>query len=214
MDREEKLQWYRHAQQILRRHHDQYAGQFVPAMATEEWFDLDLGDGITVVGSIDHVTPTADGGFGIVDWKTNRKAKNRQQVASSLQLAIYALAAEHLWGTAPDWVALEFVVPGIRVAVERDQIDTDKAVRTIHQVAAKIRAEEFTPSPSRLCGWCDFRAECPAFEGDGPDVAGTALVELKTLQRRRARDEARMRQLEDLVRERLGDDALVEIDAG
>jgi len=213
MERDEKLQWYRHAQQILRRHHDQYASQFVPAMATEEWFDLDLGDGISVVGSIDHVTPTSDGGFGILDWKTNRKAKNRKQVASSLQLAIYALAAEHLWGRSPDWVALEFVVPGVRVAVSRDEIDTDGAVRTIHQVAAKIRAEEFAPSPNPLCNWCDFRSECPAFEGDGPDVAGTAVVELKKLQRRRARDDARMQHLEQVVRDRLGEEAVVEVQA-
>jgi RNA polymerase sigma factor (sigma-70 family) len=77
--------------------------------------------------------------------------------------------------------------------------------------ADRIRAEAFEPTPSRLCNWCDWRAECPAFEGDGPDVPGTALVELKRLQRRRARDEARIAELEEIVRSRLGDEALVEV---
>ena len=211
MDRDEKVRWYRHAQDILRRHHDRYANDYAPAVATEQWFELDLGDAVTVVGSIDHVAPTPSGGIGIVDWKTNRKAKTRSQVASSLQLAIYALAARELWGQDPQWVALDFVVPGVRVTVNRAEIDIDAAVGRIRDVAAKIRAEAFVPRPSALCPWCDWRDECPAFSGEGPDVAGTALVELQRLRRRAQRDQERMASLEDLVRSRLGDDALVEI---
>lgn len=214
MDRDEKLRWYGHAQQVLRRHHARHASSYVPAMATEAWFELDLGDDIEVVGSIDHVTPTPSGGFGIVDWKTNRKAKTRSQVAGSLQLAIYALAARQLWGAEPDWVALDFVVPGARVTVGRHEIDMDGAVTAIRQVAAQIRSGEFEPRPSPLCGWCDYRGECPLFEGDGPDVPGTALVELKRLHRRRRRDQGRMAELEALVRSRLGDDALLDLDGG
>lgn len=209
MERVEKLRWYRHAQDVLRRHHARYAPTYTPAVACEQWFELDLGDGIAVVGSIDHVARTASGGVGIVDWKTNRKAKTRQQVAGSLQLAIYTLAAVQLWGQEPDWVALDFVVPGVRVSVDRADIDTDHALAEIRAVAAAIRAEAFEPLPSRLCPWCDWRAACPAFEGDGPDVAGTALVELKRLRRRAERDQARIAQLEALVRDRLGQDAEV-----
>lgn len=213
MARQDKLEWYAHAQNVLRRHHERHSAGYRPAMVTEAWFELDLGRDIQVVGSIDHVAPTDAGGFGIVDWKTNRRAKDRRRVAGSLQLAIYAMAAEQLWGRAPDWVALDFVVPGVRVAVARDEIDVDGAVATIHQVADQIRAEVFPAKPSRLCDWCDFRAECPAFAGDGPDVAGTALVELTSLRRRMARDRRRHDELEALVRDRLGDEAVIEIDA-
>ncbi|MPZ73663.1 MAG: hypothetical protein GEU74_10605 [Nitriliruptorales bacterium] len=208
MDRDEKVRWYRHAQNVLRRHHDRHARTYAPAVATEQWFELEVGNAVTVVGSIDHVARTDSGGIGIVDWKTNRKAKTRADVSDSLQLAVYALAARHLWGHDPDWVALEFVVPGIRVTVPRDQIDVDAAVVRIHKVADRIRSEAFDPRPSALCSWCDFRDECPAFEGDGPDVAGTALVELRRLQRRSERDRKRMESLEAVVRTRLGDDAL------
>ena len=213
MDRADKIAWYRHAQDVLRRHHEQHAPTYRPAVACEEWFELDLGEDIEVVGSIDHVAKTS-GGIGIVDWKTNRKAKPRKYVVGSLQLAIYALAAKALWGTEPEWVALDFVVPGVRVTVPREDIDTEAAVRTIRQTAEQIRSATFEPKPSRLCGWCDYRAECPAFEGDGPDVPGTALVELQRLRRRQARDQARIAELEALVRDRLGDEALVEVETG
>ena len=211
MPRDEKVKWYRHAQDVLRRHHARFSADYRPAIATEQWFELDLGDDITVVGSIDHVIPTGDGRFGIVDWKTNRKAKTRGQVGRSLQLAIYALAAADLWGRDPDWVALDFVVPGLRVTVDRADIDTDGALGQIRDVAALIRAEAYAPKPSGLCPWCDWRSQCPAFEGEGPDVAGAAVVELRRLRRRQEKDAQRIAALEGLVRDRLGDEAVVEL---
>lgn len=211
MARDEKLKWYTHARDVLQRHHERFASAYQPAVATEEWFELDLGDDILVVGSIDHVTRTESGGIGIVDWKTNRKAKNRRHVAGSLQLAVYAIAAKELWGVEPQWVALDFVVPGVRVTVSRDEIDTDGALRTIREVAGQIRDEAFGPTPSALCPWCEYRTLCPAFEGDGPDVAATALVELRRLRRRRETDDARIAHLEALVRDKLGDEAIIEL---
>lgn len=213
MPREEKLKWYRHAQDVLRRHHDQYASRYVPAVASEAWFELDLGDDIQVWGSIDHVARTPSGGIGIVDWKTNRRAKTRKQVAGSLQLAIYALAAVELWGHQPEWVALDFVVSGVRVTMPRSEIDTDAALSTIRDVAARVRASLFEPSPSRLCSWCDYRAACPAFDGDGPDVAGLAVRELERLRRRRDRDAERISELERLIHDRLGSEAIIEVRA-
>jgi RecB family exonuclease len=211
MAREEKLRWYAYAQDVLRRHHARYAPVYTPAVACEAWFELDLGDGVAVVGSIDHVARTPSGGIGIVDWKTNRRAKTRKHVQSSLQLAIYALAAVELWGQEPEWVALDFVVPGVRVSVARSQIQRDRAVAAIRDVAAAVRAEVFTPRPSRLCAWCDYRSECPAYEGEGPDVPAVAVMELQRLRRRQARDRARIAELEALVRDRLGPDVTVEL---
>lgn len=211
MEREEKLRWYAHAQDVLRRHHARYAPVYVPAVACEQWFELDVGDGVEVVGSIDHVARTPSGGIGIVDWKTNRKAKPRQRVLGSLQLAIYCLAARELWGQEPEWVALDFVVPGVRVSVDRAEIDVDGALATIRDVAARVRdATDYAPRPSPLCPWCDYRSLCPAFEGDGPDVPGLAVVELTRLRRRQTRDSARIAELEALIRDRLGPGAAVE----
>ena len=61
---------------------------------------------IAVVGSIDHVPRTPAGGLGVVDWKTNRRAKPRRYVAGSLQLAIYALAYKEAYGVVPQRLEL------------------------------------------------------------------------------------------------------------
>lgn len=213
VERDEQLRYYRHAREVLTAHHHRFADTALAPVAVEQWFRLPLPDGLEVVGAIDLVEPTGAGGLGVVDWKTNRRAKSREEVASSLQLAIYALAVEHLWGQPPAWVALDFVVPGVRVTVPREHIDTDAAIEAIREVAAAMRAEAFEPRPSPLCGWCDYRAECPAFDGEGPDVAGTAVTELQRLRRRQARDAERAATLERIVRERLGEQALDDLDA-
>lgn len=212
VERDEQVRYYHHARDVLAAHHHRFADVALTPVAVEQWFRLPLPDGLEVVGAIDLVEPTEGGGLGVVDWKTNRRAKSREEVASSLQLAIYALAVEHLWGQPPAWVALDFVVPGVRVTVPREAIDTDAAVTAIREVAAAVRGEAFAPRPSPLCDWCDFRAECPAFAGEGPDVAGTALTELRRLRRRQARDAERAATLERVVSERLGEQALAELD--
>ncbi|QBI18261.1 PD-(D/E)XK nuclease family protein [Egibacter rhizosphaerae] len=222
MEREEQLRWYTHARDVLARHHARFAEHYVPPVAVEQWFEVPLPDDIVVVGSIDLVVPTGAGtdassgaasnGLGIIDWKTNRRAKTREQVAGDLQLAIYALAARHLWGHDPDWVALDFVVPGMRVTVPREEIDVDAAVAKVRETAARIRSEAFEPQPSRLCAWCDFRTECPAGGDEGPDLPGVAVGELRRLKRRQARDARRIDELKQLVADRLGPDALVELD--
>jgi hypothetical protein len=108
-------------------------------------------------------------------------------------------------------VALDFVVPGVRVAVDRCEIDVDGALARLRQVAEMVRAERYEPSPSALCKWCDYRGVCPAFKGEGPDVPGMAVLELQRLRRRRQRDDARIAELEQLVTRFLGEDVHLEL---
>lgn len=180
--RDEKVAWYRWGQDILRRHHARHAAGWVPAVAVESRFTLDLGDDVAVVGYVDHVERTGSGGVAVVDWKTSRKPKTRSQVRGSLQLAVYALACRELFGEDPEWVALDFVVGGLRVKVPFCEIDVDGARGTVLSVASEIRAGRFDPTPSPLCGWCDHQAVCPLWQGDEP--VGKALVELARLRRR------------------------------
>ncbi len=70
--------------------------------AVEAPFQLAIG-GRLVRGRIDAVYARDDGGFDIVDWKTNRRAD-----ADPTQLAIYRLAWAELHGLALDQVAAAF----------------------------------------------------------------------------------------------------------
>jgi len=153
---------------------------------------------------IDRVDIEDDGTLHVIDYKTNHHAQTQTQVRSSLQLAIYALATRELYGRMPASVALDFVVPGVRVAVPVDELDLDAVPGRISAVAERIRAREDTPIPNRLCDWCDYRAICPAWseeggliaDGDTSTVLGRAVDQRDRLRRSLVRDAQRLRQLE------------------
>jgi putative RecB family exonuclease len=203
--REQQLEFYRHAQDILRRYHRRHADTYRLPAATEAWFELPIGYEAVVVGSIDRVDVDDEGRFHVVDYKTNRKVKDRARVAGSLQLAIYALACRHLFGALPATVALEFVVPGVTVSVPIEDIDLEHAREVVLETAAKVRAGAYEPTPNRLCDWCDFKAICPAWEGDASVALGPAEVELARLRRQVTRDVRALREAEAGV-ERLRDE--------
>lgn len=208
-DREEQLDFYRHAQTVLRRFHQREAPTYRLPADTEAWFELPVGDEALVVGSIDRVDVDEAGELTVIDYKTNRKVRDRARVAGSLQLAIYALACEHLYGRLPAAVALDFVVPGIRVEVPLADLDLEGARTAVVETARAIREERYEPTPNPLCDWCDYRAVCPAWEpgGSGADqVLGEAELELGRLRRSVRRDVRRLRELEagvDRLREAL-----------
>jgi len=204
--REEQLRAYEHAREVISAFHARVArdGFRLPA-ATEAWFELPVGEDIVVVGAIDRVDVDADGALHVIDYKTNRSAKPRRQVAASLQLAIYALATEELYGALPASVGLDFVVPGVRVTVPTSEIDLEAVPERLRAVAARIRAGEDAPVPHRLCDWCDFRTICEAWAGDdGTDasshtVLGRAQRERERLQRSVVRDARRLQQLDAAI---------------
>jgi RecB family exonuclease len=196
LPREEQLRWYRHAQDVVRRFHRRVAERYRLPAATEAWFELPVGDLAVVVGSIDRIDADDDGALHVVDYKTNRKVRDRERVAGSLQLAIYALACEHLYGRLPATVCLDFVVPGVEVRVPLERIDLDAAREAVTDTARGVLAEHYEPTPNRLCDWCDFRSLCPAWEGDGADLLGPAVTELSRLRRQVARDVRALREME------------------
>ncbi len=207
-DRSEQLSAYEHARRILTDLHAriQREGFRLPA-AVEAWFELPFPDDVVVVGAIDRIDVDEDGSLHVIDYKTNRRARARSQVKGSLQLAIYALATRELYGRLPRSVALDFVVPGVTVTVPIEELDLDSVPARLAAVAERIRAGEDTPTPNRLCDWCDFRDICPAWAEPGdatePGTFGRAIQERDRLQRSVARDARRLLQLESAI-ERFG----------
>jgi putative RecB family exonuclease len=207
-ERSEQLSAYEHARRILTDLHAriQREGFRLPA-AVEAWFELPFPDDVVVVGAIDRIDVDEDGSLHVIDYKTNRRARTRSQVKGSLQLAIYALATRELYGRLPRSVALDFVVPGVTVTVPIEELDLDSVPARLAAVAERIRAGEDTPTPNRLCDWCDFRDICPAWAEPGaatePGTFGRAIQERDRLQRSVARDARRLLQLESAI-ERLG----------
>jgi DNA helicase-2/ATP-dependent DNA helicase PcrA len=116
-----------------------------------------------------------DGHTAILDFKTGdvQDLKTAQQRAKeSLQLDIYALAHLKTTERLPQRVELRFLESGLVGGKEPTLEEAHETEARIREVAAQIRALDFTARPSyRACGSCPFRDICPhtASEPGEPD---------------------------------------------
>jgi len=129
---------------------------------TEEWFDVQIG-GATVVGRIDRIDKRVDGTIAITDYKTGR-AQTQDDADESLQLSIYALAAQKKWGYNPGSLAFYNLADNSSATTRRSDAELQGAQMKVQEVAASIAAGKFDAKPSFNCRFCAYRSLCPATE--------------------------------------------------
>lgn len=125
----------------------------------EQAFSLVLGE-VIVQGRIDAIFPRAGGGWEIVDWKSGRAPA--EEGSQRLQLDLYALAAQEIWGKRPEDLTLTFVYLGEGEAAERS-FEARAAEDIRKEILAgldAIAAGAFVPAPAHMCGSCDFLRDC------------------------------------------------------
>jgi len=118
-----------------------------------------------VIGYWDRVDRLPDGAV-IIDYKTSEVGEEAadRRAAESLQLAIYALGYERMFGERPREVELRFLTPEVvvgRAAPSKRMLH--RAATAIRDAAAGIRSGDFTAKPSfASCSYCAYRTICPS----------------------------------------------------
>lgn len=130
----------------------------------EKFFSFVEGEA-KVIGYWDRVDRSPDGAL-IVDYKTSDVGEDAadRRAGESLQLAIYALGYEHMFGERPGEVQLRFLTPEAVVgrATPTDRM-LDRARTAIHDATAGIRGGDFGATPSfTACSYCAYRTICPS----------------------------------------------------
>jgi ATP-dependent DNA helicase UvrD/PcrA len=136
---------------------------------TEEWFDVEVA-GTNVAGRIDRMDRLPDGSVAIVDYKTG-KARSQEDADESLQLSIYAMAAQQKWGYRVGELAFHNLEGNVAVVSRRAEFQLEQARERVQAVARGIAAGDFEPDPGFHCNFCAFRGLCPAREKRAPNVA-------------------------------------------
>ncbi|HKU20882.1 MAG TPA: ATP-dependent DNA helicase [Terriglobales bacterium] len=131
-------------------------------LSTEKTFQFSV-QGMLVKGRIDRVDRIDGQRVAIVDYKTGTP-KTEVDARRSLQLSIYALAARELWGYVPERLLFYNLETADEVSTTRDEKELRAAQERIAEVARKMAAGEFEPTPGFHCRSCQFRALCPATE--------------------------------------------------
>lgn len=145
---------------------------------TEEWFDVEIG-GSKLTGRIDRIDRVPDGSVVVVDYKTG-KARSQDDADDSLQLSIYAMAAQEKWGYRVSGLAFHNLEGNVAVISKRGEFDLEEARGRVAAVARGISEGNFKPKPDYHCNFCAFRGLCPAKEKAAPKIALHSLKSTAT----------------------------------
>jgi len=147
----------------LEHFHRSYSAAPPDMLYQEKSFELHLDHDVIVTGRMDQVNRLGAREIEIVDYKTG-KPKDARKAAESLQLSVYALAAEEVLELRPSRLVFYNLTTNEPVETGRDSNALAKTKQTIGGVADQIRAGDFAAKPGFHCGYCDFKPLCPAHE--------------------------------------------------
>ncbi len=126
----------------------------------------ELGDKI-IRGILDRMDETEAGELVITDYKTGKAPPERYAIPAFFALKIYALLVRKRTGRTPTELRLLYLNgPTLyTVPVTDAQLDAmDRQLGALWAAIDKaITTDRFPTRVGRLCDYCSFRAECPAF---------------------------------------------------
>jgi ATP-dependent DNA helicase UvrD/PcrA len=162
-DHYQEEEYRREGREQLEKFHRSMCAAPLDVLFQEKTFELPLKHEIVVTGRMDQVNRLGKGKAEIVDYKTG-KPKDAKKADGSLQLSVYALAAQDVLDLEPARLVFYNLTSNEPVSTERDAKSLEKTRQKISEVADQIRAGDFPARPGFLCAYCDYKPLCPAHE--------------------------------------------------
>jgi putative RecB family exonuclease len=133
----------------------------------------EIDDGrLQLRGYIDRLDVAPDGAIRVVDYKTGGAPREAFEARALFQLKFYALVLWRTRGTVPAILRLVYLKDQEICDFAPDAGELVRFEKTLIALWAAIararEAQDFRPTPSRLCAWCSHHALCPAFDGTPP----------------------------------------------
>jgi RecB family exonuclease len=141
------------------------AARSLPApevLHTEQSFEIRVGE-TSVVGRIDRIDRRPDGSVAIVDYKTG-KARDQENADESLQLSLYAIAAQEKWGYKVGALIFHNLEENVPVITTRSESQLIAARSRVEAAAQGIADGIFIARPGMHCNFCAYRSLCPEKE--------------------------------------------------
>jgi DNA helicase-2/ATP-dependent DNA helicase PcrA len=131
----------------------------IPLEAEKE-FTLELS-GVPFNGFIDRIEKTKDGEFEVIDFKTGTDRENKKSIKDNLQMNIYALAVEKIYGKLPKSTSLFYLKKDKIITNTIDPIHLREMTISMQNMVSSILKEEFKATPShKTCRGCDYQIIC------------------------------------------------------
>jgi DNA helicase II / ATP-dependent DNA helicase PcrA len=118
-------------------------------------------NGVTLSGKIDRVEQTPEGEYEVIDFKTGAAYKTKNTIKDSVQMNVYAMGVEKLYGKLPKKASLFYIkhdkiVPHI---IEEEALEEFK--KKLGITVDAIFDEKFPANPDEWkCSRCDYAGIC------------------------------------------------------
>ena len=127
---------------------------------------LDDSGEYKIRGFIDRLAmnPTT-GEYEVHDYKTSSNFPTDKEIENDRQLALYAIAIKEIYGKEKDvrlvWHYLSFnkIIHSKRTNEQLENLKKE----TLRLVKKIESTDDFSPTKSALCHWCEFKNICPAW---------------------------------------------------
>jgi len=158
----EEEQLHTQGQEMLRRYHQDHAGEPARAIADDLRMEQEIG-GHRFVAVADRIDEEADGSITLLRYKTARQVLSSRKLAKDLSAQVLLLVGERRF-QQPAQVAIYALRPGKLIVAEFGTGERRQAeLETIQQATRIRRARQYPTNRGRHCRVCRSRPQCPAW---------------------------------------------------
>ncbi|MGC2427250.1 MAG: ATP-dependent DNA helicase [Nitrososphaeraceae archaeon] len=129
-------------------------------VAAEQKFTIEIGE-IPIKGSIDRIERTLEGDYEVIDFKTGSVKESKASIKDDIQMNVYALATEKLYGVLPKNTFLFYLKKNKIVVNKVESSHVGNIRKSLEDMVNSILREEFEATPSfEACRNCDYQTIC------------------------------------------------------
>ena len=135
---------------------------------SEQHFELEVAEGITINGYIDRIIKGKEGGYLVIDYKTSKREKSKIDLYQDPQLKGYVYAVHKMYNVPLNKITAAHYYPltntFVNVQYTSNQIHSHiKAVVNDVWKIRKAKKEDLVPMRNQFCNWCSYKSLCTEF---------------------------------------------------
>ncbi len=156
--REEEAEWGRRGLEALRRFYETEDWAKSP-ICVEKNFEAKYPE-VILMGRIDRVDQTPDGGLHIIDYKTGRRG-DKEKLDESLALSLYQIVVERRLRRPVTKITLHYLDTGEKITTVRKPEQLRDHFEELARLSQEMEMRSsYPPKPGKFCKWCDFLEIC------------------------------------------------------
>jgi DNA helicase-2/ATP-dependent DNA helicase PcrA len=154
-------------EKILKNYFDKFHSKDLKIIGLEKLFKIKIADDIFLTGKIDRIDQFNKNEIEIIDYKTGKKPIEKE-LAKSLQLTIYSLAAQdkNFLNKKLSEINLTFyyLQAPVKITLKKTEEDLTVTKDGIINMVEEIRQSIFVANPGIHCDFCPFKIICEAWQ--------------------------------------------------